>query len=114
MGLEEGPPARSSKRRRIDSVLNQDLLDRVSTNLESQVVECSLDPGVAPPRIVASQLDDQVFDFRGLPRAPRSVLLAAVVLLRDELPVPSKQRIRCDESFDLEKLAAPQLLRAFG
>jgi hypothetical protein len=64
----------------------------------------SLDPGIAPARIVARHLEDQGLDLAGDSRPTRAASRASVVLLRDELAVPAKQGIR---SHDRGELAEP-------
>ena len=118
----DGSPVRFKKRSpcgfpqrcRVHPVLEKDSLDCVSTDLESQIVECPFDSGVTPLGIVSSHLEDQPFDLRRFPRPTRSTLLGPIVLLRDEFPVPSKQRIGGDERADLNELSTTHFLRSLS
>ena len=75
-------------------MLEKNSLDRISTDLVSQVVERSSDSGVAPTRIVASHSEDQLPDFSRSSWTTGASALAPIILSRDQLPVPSEQSIR--------------------
>ena len=93
MGPQEGSPRHPLLPDGIKTVLQKDPLDRVPTDLVSQVVERSSDPRIAPARVIAGHPDDQLLDFdRGLRTAGLSAL-AAIVLPGDQLSVPSKQSV---------------------
>jgi len=69
----------------------------------AQVVECAANPGVTPSRILTGHPHDQLFDSGGCPGATNLPVLAAVILLRDQPPVPPKQGVWCRQGSDLEE-----------
>jgi len=68
-----------------------------------EIVECSANSGVAPARVVSSHQEDQLLDVGFGPRATWPSVIAPVVLLRDQVSVPTKQGIWCHPGPDLEE-----------
>ena len=87
----------------VEPVFQKDSLDRVTANLVTQVVERSSNSSVAPARVVAGHLQDQIFDLDRCLGATGSAGLAAIVLLGDQPPVPSKQRVGCHQGANVEE-----------
>ena len=78
----------------------------------TQVVKRSSDSRVTPARVLAGHLNHQLLYFNGGLGTARSSDLAAVVLPRDQLSMPSKQSVWGDQSIELEKpLSADRLDR---
>jgi hypothetical protein len=73
-----------------------------------------LDPGVAPPRIVARHFEDPSLNLVGNPRPPETTSCAPVILLGDELPVPAQQGIRGDDRRELPEPSSSEWLRPSG
>jgi len=110
VSLQERLPRLPLPPDRVESVFEQDPFDRISTDLVSQVVERSSDSGVAPARVVASHSEDQLSNFSCSSRATRASALTPVILFRDQLSVPSEQRIRGHQSLYLEEPSSADLL----
>ena len=72
-------------------------------DLKAQVVERSSDSRVTPARVFAGHSDDQLLDFDCGLRTTWPSFLAAIVLLGDQMPMPSKQSVGCDQWFEFEK-----------
>ena len=87
----------------VDPVFQEDSFDRVAANLVTQIVEGASNSSVAPTRVVASHLDNQLLDLGRRLGATKLAGLAAIVLLRDQSPVPAKQCVRCHQGADLEE-----------
>ena len=66
----------------VEPVFQKDSLDRVAANLVTQVVERSSNASVAPARVVAGHLHDQLFDLDRCLGATGFAGLAAIVLLK--------------------------------
>ncbi len=105
MSLEERLPRHpfTAERRRVDTVFNEDSLDGVSANLVPQVVECSSNSSVSPGRIFAGHPQDQLPDWGSSLGTTDTAALAAIILLRDKPPVPSKQGVWRHQGADLEE-----------
>ena len=103
MGPDKRSPRGSSRSGRIESILQQHPPDRIARNLMSEIVKCSLDPRIAPPWILARHPENELLNLSGDRRPTWSALLAAIVLSRDELSVPAKQRVRRDHRRDLRE-----------
>ena len=97
--LKKLRPCRPSpaKRCRFDTVLFQDPLHRVRRDLVAQVGHSSLDSSVAPRRARLGHAHDQLLDFRRDGRTPR-LTTRVRPFPRDELTMPSEDRIRGDQS----------------
>ncbi len=94
----------------MDAVVRQDPLDRAAPELVSHVEQLAPDAGVAPCRVLRGHADhegDQVHRGRW-PAAPP--VLRAVVLPRDQGPVPAKNRRRSHQPGELVERLAPQRL----
>jgi hypothetical protein len=96
VGLEEFLPGRLplSLRHRLDAVFTENGADGGVRDLVPEVSQCALDAVVAPGRILPGHAQHEFDDLRSDPRAPdASATIAAVPLLGDELPVPTKDGI---------------------
>ena len=94
----------------VDPVFQEDSFDRIAANLVTQIVEGASNSSVAPTRVVASHLDNQLLDLGRRLGATNLAGLAAIVLLRDQSPVPAKQCVRCHQGADLEETIAADCL----
>ena len=63
-----------------------------------KVVERAADPGVTPAGVIAGHIQNQFLNLSDSFGAPWFSRGAAIVLFGDELSIPSKQRIRRDDS----------------
>ena len=101
VGLEKLTPRRSlaSLWGRVDAVLFQDVGDRSPSNSMADVLERALDSCVAPARVLSRhsdrQLRDRLHDSGATWGAP-----FVSPLLRDELPMPTKNSVGSDERSD--------------
>jgi len=67
-------------------------------HLDSQVIQGSCDPLVAPGPIFAGHLEDEVLDLNLRPRTSGTAsLFGAVELAGDELPIPAQKSLGRDE-----------------
>ena len=111
MRTQELAPRRfpPSHRRGLDAVVFQDALHRIRSDRVPEVGQSSLDSVVTPARICRRHANNQLFDFR---RDRRTSRLTARVrpFPRDELPVPSKDRVRSDQSRHFLKQFPAKLL----
>jgi len=119
LGNDVSSPALSPQKRlprhspfsvRIESMLEKDPFDRISTDLVSQVVERSSDCGVAPARILAGHSEHQLPYFGRGSRTTGASALAPVILSRDQLTVPSEKSIRGDQGLYFEEPLSANLL----
>ena len=79
----------------------------------TKVVKRSSDSGIAPAGVVTGHPDDQLFDLgRGL-GATSLAGSAAIVLLGNQPPIPSKQGVWCHQGADLEEPSSADCL-GFG
>src|SRR5258705_4789595 len=113
MRPQEGLPTRRPSPSRIDSVLRQDSLDRVSADGVPEICKRP-GSGCTPSRVVARHLEDQALDLAGDPRSTRTASRAPVVFPSDVLPVPAEQRIRRDDRRDLVELSSSEWLCLSG
>jgi len=74
-------------------VLGKDALDRVSSELVTEVTECAAEPGVSPARVLGGELDDQALQRSGRAGSRASSSRGAIVLLRDQLAIPAQDRV---------------------
>ena len=112
MGLQEGLPRHSpaSLGGWFDAVLLENPLDRVATDNVTDIAKCAADSRVAPPWIRLGHRDDKCPDsFRGT-GTPGAASLAAVILLSDQLSVPTQDRVRGDNAAKLAQRRATEPL----
>jgi hypothetical protein len=102
LSLQKGLPGHPLFPARVESIFDKEPLDRVSCDLTPEIVERSSDSGVAPTQVVAGHPEDQLLDVCFRPRTTWSSILAAVIFLRDQLSIPTKQSVRCHQSPDRE------------
>jgi hypothetical protein len=89
---------------RLKTLRRQYALDGVSAERVAEVIEGALDSRVATTRILLRHANDERSKRRLGARPSRSAA-AAVVLLRDELPVPTQERVRAHDGGDLHQRA---------
>jgi len=92
--------------------VGQDTLDRVSTDIVTQVVQRSANAGVSPAGILRGHTYDQLRDRHGSSRTPRGSGLGTVVLSRNQIAVPAQQCVRSDDAGHAAKRGSPKGLRA--
>ena len=97
---------------RVDPVVLQDPLHRVPGDLVTEVGQRTLDPRVAPLRILARHPHHEVSDLSERHRAASPSSRTAVVLLGDQPPVPAEDRVRGDDTGHLHQCAPAKLLAA--
>jgi len=104
MRLEERLPARLfvALGSGIGPVLEKDPLDRASRDLVSQVLQRATDSSVPPTGVRPCHRQDELLDFGGRLWPPHATNSAAVILLRDQPRIPSKQRVRRYDGPDAE------------
>ena len=110
LGLQEGLPGHPLFPDRIKSVFEQDPFNRISPDLVAQVVESPSNSGVAPTRILTGHPENQLPDFNCGFRTTGSSAFAAVVLSRDQLPIPSEQSVRSHQGLYLNEPSSADLL----
>jgi len=108
VGLEEGLPRRRALGRWCKSVVGEDALDRVSSELVTEVAERAAEPGVAPGRVFDCELDHQAVQRSGRAGSCASSSGRAVVLVRDEFAVPAQNRIGRHQAAELVQNAATE------
>jgi hypothetical protein len=116
MRPEEGLPRRSlaSLGRRDNALRVQDSLDRGATKVEAQTPDDVANAGVAMGRILCSDPSDKRgYVLLGAGAADTPVL-AAVVFLGDELPIPAKDCVRGYERADFAQDLAAEGLSLHG
>lgn len=96
-------------RRRLDAVLDQDALEGVSPDLVAERCERSLDPRVAPRRILGSHPNNQRRRAVACPRTPRTPLLRVPVSPDDEATVPPQHRVGRDHRRVLAELLSAEI-----
>jgi hypothetical protein len=116
VGLDELRPrhASPSLRCRVDTVLSQDPLDRVAPQLVTEVLQGTLDAGVAPGLVLPRHPEHQLRDLSAFPRPSRSSSLAAIVLLGHQLPIPAQDRLGRGDGRHRRQPLPPQFLAQRG
>ena len=102
MSLQERLPGHPLFPARVESIFEKDPFDRISCDLMPEIVERSSNSGVAPARVVASHQEYQLLDIGFSPRTTWLSVPAAIIFLRDQLSVPTKQSIRRYQGPDFE------------
>jgi hypothetical protein len=69
----------------------------------AEIAESASDSRVSPARVVAGYSDDQLLDLDRCLGTTNRAALAAIVLLGDQPPVPSKQGVWRHQGADLEE-----------
>jgi hypothetical protein len=111
LGSQEGLPCNWTPSDRIDSVLREHALDRVSTNFVAEVHERAANARVSPTRILDSNPNDEALDLALDSRSPRPPFRTSIVLLRDKIAIPAEQRIGCDDGRDVSEPATTKAFR---
>src|SRR5438132_1488980 len=81
-------------RRRLESLLGEDALDGGAIDLVAEIAECVAQPGIAPARILAGKLDDQLLNPTRGRRPTGTAPARAVVLGGNELSIPAQDCVR--------------------
>ena len=74
--------------------------DGTPCHLVTQIGKGPLDPPIAPIPVLCCQSDDQLFNLALSSRPSWATILAPVVLLGDQLPVPGQESFRSDDGGD--------------
>ena len=74
----------------------------------AEVLQPAADALVAPGKILVRHADDERGDVRLGGRATRPPRLRTVVLLGDESPVPTQDRIRCHDARDSREVTTAE------
>ena len=106
-------PRRRSLRRRPDPLRLEDSGDRRSSDLMPHVLQCASDPRVAPGGILLRHPHHEPADF-GENARTTAPPLRIHPLVRDQLPMPSENRIRRDDRGDLAQQPPAQALSRPG
>src|SRR6516165_10831151 len=109
MSAQELLPGRlpAALRRRLHPMPLQNVSDRAAGNVVSQIGPCDLDAPIAPIPVLFRHAKHPSLDLSGRARSPRSALATAVVVLRDQFPMPSQQGLGRDNGGDLSKILRP-------
>src|SRR5262249_49803748 len=99
---------------RLNPVPRQDVGDRATTDVVSQIGERPLNSSIAPSAVLLRHAHHQLLNLRRLPRSSGTPFLAAVVLLRDETAMPAQQRLGCDDRAQLDQYLPSQPFRLGG
>ena len=78
----------------------------------AEVREPATNPRVAPSRILNRHPHDERRNLAGCARTASTAAGTAVIFLRDQLPVPAKNRVRRHDSGHLRQHPSPELLSA--
>jgi len=97
----------------VDPIPFQDVGDGRPTDSMPEVSQSTPDAGVSPPRIFSGHSNRQLLDNLHDPTSPRGAALVGP-LLRNQLPVPTKDSVGCDERGDLGKGAPANGLTSHG
>src|SRR5208283_3088290 len=81
----------------LDPLPCQDVGNRPTADFVSEIAERTLDPPISPGAIVPRHAHDQRLDLICIP------LLASIVLLRNQTPMPGQQRLRRNDRTQLFK-----------
>src|SRR5215469_1173722 len=104
------PPLRC----RLHPVSLQNRSDRAASKLVAKIGQCSLDSSIAPIAVLFCHAHHQSLNLPGGTRSPRCTMGLSVVLLGDQLPVPSQQGLRRDDAGDLGKNSLSQRFGLYG
>ena len=96
-----------------NSVIPQNIGNRTSRDLISQIRKCAEYTPVTPVSILLRQTNDEGLNLSGRGRSPWSTVPAPVVLLRDQSAVPRHQRVGCYKASDFLQDSATEFL-GFG
>src|SRR6266496_3292293 len=89
-------------------MLDEDSLDSVAANHVTDVSKSSADPRVTPARVVGAKADDELSNGDRARWTPRAAPSSAIVLLGDELAVPTQDRVRRHDAVELFEYSTPQ------
>ena len=115
MGIEEGPPRRalSPFRRRIETVLLEDVDYRRGGDLMPEVLLCALDSVVSPARILRGHADCKLGNPLHYRRSARA-LSRIGPLLSDQATMPSHYGVRRDDRGVAEEVLPAEELALSG
>jgi hypothetical protein len=89
----------------------QDVGDRGTCLRVTDIGQSPLDPQVSPVPVFLGETQNERGDIHRRSRSSRCTVRAAIVLLGDQLPIPSQQGFRRDDCRDLCQNLPAQLLR---
>jgi hypothetical protein len=95
-------------------VVCEDSLDSIAPDFISEVLECAPQPCVAPTRVFLRHAHDELTNVLRRRWSARTTVLAAIVLGRNEVAIPSQERIGCDNGGDLGQRFSTQSLGLDG
>ena len=105
---------RAALRCGLDAVVLQDRFDRVPSDVVAEVLQPAADARVAPGRILVRHAHDERGDVRLGGRATGAPRLRTVVLLGDESPVPTQDRVGCHDASDGREVTTAEDLAFHG
>ena len=95
-------------------VFMENVGDRASANLMSQIAKRAADPRVSPRRVfkrhAQNEIDDRLYDARPARPTP----MAVVPFRCHQFPVPSQQRVRCNQRVQFAQHLAAERVRFSG
>jgi len=100
MRPKEGFPRhlRPALRCRLDAAVLEDRFDRVAGNLVADALQPAADPSVAPRRVLGRHPHDERRNVRLRARTTGASRVRAVVFLGHKAPIPTQDRLRCDDT----------------
>src|SRR5215471_3378745 len=101
-------------RRRLDPVPFQNRSNRTAGKLVAQMGQGALDSSIAPIPVLFCHAHHQSLDLISGTWPTRGTMGSSVVLLGDQLPMPSQQGLRGDNAGDLSKSFSSQRFGLYG
>jgi hypothetical protein len=98
----------------LDAILFEDRFDRVARHVVAETLQPAADACVAPGRILGCHAYHKRGDVRLGARATGASRLGSVVLLGDEPPIPTEDRVGCHDSRDVRETAPAEDLAFHG
>jgi hypothetical protein len=98
----------------LDTMPLQNISDRVTRQPVTDISESTLDPQISPASVFVGETKNKRSNLRRHPWAARCTARAAVILLGNQLPMPSQQGCRRDDGRDLFQDFPAELLRPCG
>jgi hypothetical protein len=98
----------------LDAVFMEDVGDRASSNLMSEIRERATDPRISPRAILECHAQNEIDDRLHDARPPRPTPLAVVPFSCHQFPVPAQQGVRCDQRAQFVQHFATERVRFSG